>query len=236
MATGIPSAHPPYKTMIDGNLSEYITAEYRPVMVQDEQFVFRKPGEIKVAHLDAWLRLLQDRQDRFLRRELDDIFRFAFVKAGPVPKPGVYNPQFMKSYALEHGPIYSGSGMFSSASLAGTLSGDLQTGVTAISNKAGITVSDHITSSSSRDVSGESESTRTPGLRGQQACQTGDFETTVDQTRTEDSRQSETPLDDDDAQLVDQYLGNNVDDHDGETTHQVESMVRLDIPSKVFVC
>lgn len=222
MATGITSAHPPYKKIIDGNLSDYISSVYRPSMVQDEPFAFRKPGEIKVAHLDAWLRLLQDRQDRFLRRELDDIFRFAFVKAGPVPKPGIYNPQFMKSYALEHGPIYSGSGMFSSASLAGTLSGDLQTGVTAISNEAGITVSDHITSSSSRDVSGESESTRVPG--GQQEYQTGDLETSpLHQPSTED--RSETPRDDDDAQLVDQYLGNDVDDHDGDTTRQVESVV-----------
>ena len=236
MATGITSAHPPYKRIIDGNLSDYIAPVYRPSTVQGEPFAFRKPGEIKVAHLDAWLHLLQDRQDRFLRRELDDIFRFAFVKAGPVPKPGIYNLQFMKSYALEHGPIYSSS-MSSSACLTGSLSNDLQTGVTAISNETGVSIGERVTPSSGHNVvSGESESTRTPGLRGQQACQTGDFETTVDQTRTEDSRQSETPLDDDDAQLVDQYLGNNVDDHDGETTHQVESMVRLDIPSKVFVC
>ena len=36
---------------------------------------------------------------------------------------------------------------------------------------------------------------------------------------------SETPLDDDDAQLVDQYLGNNGDDHDGDTIQQVQSVV-----------
>ena len=105
MATGIPSAHPPYKMMIDGNLSDYITAEYRPVMVQDEQFVFRKPGEIKVAHLDAWLSLIQHRQNRYLCREVDDIFRFSFVRAGSIPKAAIYEPRFMKSYALEHGPI-----------------------------------------------------------------------------------------------------------------------------------
>lgn len=199
-------------------------------MVQGELFAFRKPGEIKVAHLDAWLHLIQDRQDRFLRRELDDIFRFAFVKAGPVPKPGIYDLRFMKSYALEHGPIYSGS-MPSSGSLAGTLSGNLQTGVTAISNETGVSVGEHVTSSSSHDVSsGESESTRVPGLGGQQACQTGDSETAVDQTRIEDSRLSETPLDDDDAQLVDQYLGNNGDDHDGDTIQQVQSVV----PQKVW--
>ena len=57
MATGIPSAHPPYKMMIDGDLSEYISPEYRPAMVQDEEFAFRQPGEIQVAHLDACLHI-----------------------------------------------------------------------------------------------------------------------------------------------------------------------------------
>ena len=108
MATGIPSAHPPYKKIIDGNLSDYISCEYRPEMVHGDLFQFRKPGEIKVAHLDTWLSLIQGRQDRFLRREVDQIFRFASIKGeGPVPKPALYNPEFMRNYALEHGPLYS---------------------------------------------------------------------------------------------------------------------------------
>ena len=106
MATGIPSAHPPYKKIMDGDISDYISVDYRPVTVHDEPFAFRKPGEIKVAHLDAWLSLIQQRQNKYLRRETDDIFRFSFVRAGPIPKAAIYEPRFMKTYALEHGPIY----------------------------------------------------------------------------------------------------------------------------------
>ena len=108
MATGIPSARPPYKKIIDGNICDYITADYLPGMVQDEVFLFRKPGEIKVAHLDAWLNLLQARQERFLRREVDQIFRYARISVeGTILKPARYNQDFMKSYALEHGPLYN---------------------------------------------------------------------------------------------------------------------------------
>ena len=108
MATGIPSAHPPYKKIIDGNLSDYISTDYRPEMVHGDVFQFRKPGEIKVAHLDAWLSLIQGRQERFLRREIDQIFRFASVGGEePVPRSALYNTDFMRNYALEHGPLYS---------------------------------------------------------------------------------------------------------------------------------
>ena len=106
MATGIPSAHPPYKKIMEGDISDYISVDYRPDTVHDEPFTFRKPGEIKVAHLDAWLSLIQHRQNQYLRREADDIFRFSFVRAGSIPKAAIYEPRFMKSYALEHGPIY----------------------------------------------------------------------------------------------------------------------------------
>ena len=108
MATGVSSAHPPYKKIIDGDLSDYISTDYRPEMVHDDVFQFRKPGEIKVAHLDAWLTLIQARQEQFLRRETDQIFRFSSIKGeGPVPKPALYNTDFMRNYALEHGPMYS---------------------------------------------------------------------------------------------------------------------------------
>ena len=106
MATGLPSAHPPYKRMIDGDISDYICSECVPSTVHDEPFVLRKPGDMKITHLDAWLTLLRDRQEKYLRREVDHIFRFVCTKARPVLKPAVYDPDFMKAYALEHGPMY----------------------------------------------------------------------------------------------------------------------------------
>ena len=92
--------------MIDGNISDYICSDHIPKMVHDEPFALRKPGDMKIAHLDAWLNLLRDRQEKYLRREVDEIFRFACTKAGPIPKPAIYDTDFMKAYALEHGPMY----------------------------------------------------------------------------------------------------------------------------------
>ena len=106
MATGVPSAHPPYKRMIDGDISDYICSDHVPKTVHDELFVLRKPGDMKVAHLDAWLSLLKDRQEKYLRREVDEILRFTCTKAEPILKPAIYDPDFMRAYALEHGPMY----------------------------------------------------------------------------------------------------------------------------------
>lgn len=115
MATGIPSAHPPYKRMMDRPIADYIYPDHVPKIVGDEPFVLRKPGDMKVAHLDAWLNLLKDRQEKYLRREVDQIFRFVCTKAEPIPKPAVYDPDFMKAYALEHGPMYEPSSSQSAA-------------------------------------------------------------------------------------------------------------------------
>ena len=203
MATGIPSAHPPYKMMIDGNLSDYITAEYRPVMVQDEQFVFRKPGEIKVAHLDAWLHLLQQRQDRFLRRELDDIFRFAAVKGGLIPKPALYGSQFMKSYALEHGPIYK-PGIPATA----------RTNIVLTSEIAATSIPNERRQQDEQQVQSESaDNTNAFGVDAGAQEREGDSE--GEHQASELSAEvtivpaglGELPPDDNDAQLVDQYLG-----------------------------
>ena len=91
---------------MDGDISDYICSECVPSTVHDEPFMLRKPGDMKITHLDAWLTLLRDRQEKYLRREVDHIFRFVCTKAKPVLKPAVYDPDFMKAYALEHGPMY----------------------------------------------------------------------------------------------------------------------------------
>ena len=109
MATGVPSAHPPYKRMMDGNISDYICSDHVPKTAHDEPFALRKPGDMKVAHLDAWLNLLKERQEKYLRREVDQILRFVCTKAEPIPKPAIYDPDFMRAYALEHGPMYEPS-------------------------------------------------------------------------------------------------------------------------------
>ena len=75
--------------------------------MQEELFQFHKPGEMKVTHLNAWLNLIQSRQDQFLRHEVDHIFHFASINAeGLVSKPAQYDADFIRKYALEHGPKY----------------------------------------------------------------------------------------------------------------------------------
>ena len=91
---------------MDGNISDYICSDHVPKTVHDEPFVLRKPGDMKVVHLDAWLNLLRDRQEKYLRREVDQILRFVCTKAEPILKPAIYDPDFMRAYALEHGPMY----------------------------------------------------------------------------------------------------------------------------------
>ena len=217
MATGIPSTHPPYKKIMESNISDYISVDYRPVTVHGEPFAFRKPGEIKVAHLDAWLNLIQHRQDKYLRREVDDIFRFSFTRAGSVPKAAIYEPHFMKSYALEHGPIYKpiapapinptaemvGSSSVQDRADPGASRPDQaehneQTLNNQIDSEAAISPAEQL-QSHERSVDGHAEQ---EGVADQRDDAEQD-ERSVDQQCLDPH---EGTLDDDDAQLVDQYL------------------------------
>lgn len=218
MATGIPSAHPPYKKIMEGDISDYISVDYRPDTVQGEPFAFRKPGEIKVAHLDAWLSLIQHRQNRYLCREVDDIFRFSFVRAGSIPKAAIYEPRFMKSYALEHGPIYKPNTLPSQINLTSETVGSssAQDRVDPENNQRD--EAEHNEQSPNDQIDSSSLNNPVEELQPHERRFDGHLEQAGVTDRGDDAEQHERSidqecldpqggtLDDADAQLVDQYL------------------------------
>ena len=252
MATGIPSARPPYKKIIDGNISDYITADYLPGMVQDEVFLFRKPGDIKVAHLDAWLNLLQARQERFLRREVDQIFRYARILVeGAILKPTRYNQDFMKNYALEHGPLYSPTATHTTSQPGNTVSDAVDGTQVSGSRQRQQQVNEEETrvrpeSEVERDQNEEQGESPNSEETQQRVVfepeDNGSAMRTVSQvTLHEDNRLSvgttsqKTILDVDDEEQVDNYLGHEDDDTADRAIDDVTNTVRELAYSKISI-
>ncbi|KAK7676097.1 hypothetical protein QCA50_020937 [Cerrena zonata] len=104
--SGLTSSHVPYKEIIEGVLENYIEPQYYPDEVQGEPFMFNKPHDMRIEHFHKFFNLIQDNQEKFLRREVDCIFRLKAAKVKPTIVKAVYEEKFMKEYALEHGTFY----------------------------------------------------------------------------------------------------------------------------------